>query len=113
MVDMDKHACRQLAENGYKNGQWLESYITWEFLADHPRAMESGYFYVDWNSIPGLYNCKSYLRTLVIEKKEWDHLSDPAQLQHYWEPTQDPNDFHRTLGLAFCWTPFHDYPEPA
>ena len=113
MVDMDKHACRQLAENGYKNGQWPESYITWEFLADHPRAMESGYFYVDWNSIPRLYNRKSYLRTLVIEKKEWDHLSDPTQLQHYWEPTQDPDNFHRTLGLAFCWTPFHDCPEPA
>ena len=84
MVDMDKHACCQLAENGYKNGQWPESYITWEFLADHPRAMESGYFYIDWNSIPGLYNRKSYLRTLVIEKEEWDHLSDPAQLKDYW-----------------------------
>ena len=113
MVDMDKHACRQLAENGYKNGQWPESYITWEFLSDHPRAMESGYFYVDWNSIPGLYNRKSYLRTLVIAKEEWDHLSDPAQLKHYWEPTQDPDDFHRTLGLALCWTPFHDCSEPA
>ena len=112
MVDMDKHACRQLAENGYKNGQWLESYITWEFLADHPRAMESGYFNIDWNSIPGLYNQKSYLRTLVIEREEWDHLSDPAQLRHYWEPTQDPNNFHRTLGLALCWTPFHDCSEP-
>ena len=53
MVDMDKHACHQLAENGYKNGQWPETYITWEFLTDHPRAMESGYFHVDWNSIPG------------------------------------------------------------
>ena len=113
MVDMDKHSCHQLAENGYKNGQWPESYITWEFLADHPRAMESGYLHIDWNSIPRLYNCKSYLRTLVIEKKEWDHLSDPTQLQHYWEPTQDLNNFHRTLGLAFCWTPFHDCLEPA
>ena len=113
MVDMDKHACRQLAENGYKNGQWPESYITWEFLADHPRAMESGYFHIDWNSIPGLYNWKSYLRTLVIEKEEWDHLSDPAQLKHYWEPTEDSDDFHRTLGLALCWTPFHDCSEPS
>ena len=113
MVDMDKHACRQLAENGYKNGQWPESYITWEFLSDHPRAMESGYLYVDWNSIPRLYNRKSYLRTLVIAKEEWDHLSDPTQLKHYWEPTQDPDDFHRTLGLALCWTPFHDCSEPA
>ena len=112
MVDMDKHACRQLAENGYKNGQWPENYITWEFLADHPRAMESGYFHVDWNSIPRLYNWKSYLRTLVIEKEEWDHLSDPTQLKHYWEPTQDSDDFHWTLGLALCWTPFHDCSEP-
>ena len=113
MVDMDKHACRQLAENGYKNGQWPESYITWEFLADHPRAMESGYFHIDWNSIPGLYNRKSYLRMLVIKKEEWDYLSDPTQLKHYWEPTQDSHDFHRTLGLALCWTPFHECSEPA
>ena len=108
MVDMDKHACLQLAENGYKSGLWPESYITWEFLAEHPRAMESGYLHVEWNSIPGLYNQKSYLRTLVIEKEEWDHLSDPAQFERYWEPTQDSDDFHRTLGLALCWTPFHD-----
>ena len=108
MVDMDKHACHQLAENGYKSGQWLESCIAWEFLAEHPRAMESRYLHVEWNSIPGLYNRKSYLRTLVIEKEEWDCLSDPAQFEHYWEPTQDSNDFHQTLGLALCWTPFHD-----
>ena len=107
MVDMDKHACRQLAENGYKNGQWPESYITWEFLTEHPRAMKSGYLHVEWNSIPGLYNRKSYLRTLVIEKGEWDHLSDPTQIEHYWEPTQDSDNFHRTLGLALCWTLFH------
>ena len=108
MVDMDKHACRQLAEDGYKNGQWPESYITWEFLTKHPRAMDSGYFNVEWNSIPGLYNRKSFMRTLVIEKEEWDHLSDPAQLEHYWKPTQNVDDFHWTLGLALCWTPFHD-----
>ena len=101
-------AGQQLAENGYKIGQWPESYITWKFLAEHPRAMESGYLHVEWNSIPGLYNRKSYLRTLVIEKGEWDHLSDPTQLEHYWEPTQDSDNFHRTLGLALCWTPFHD-----
>ena len=112
MVDMDKHACHQLAENGYKNGQWPENYITWEFLANHPRTMESGYFHVDWNTIPGLYNRKSYLRTLVIEREEWDYLSDPAQLRHYWEPTDNPDDFHWTLGLALCWTPFHDCLEP-
>ena len=112
MVDMDKHACRQLAENGFKNGQWPEEYITWEFLANHPRAMESGYFHVNWNTIPRLYNRKSYLRTLVIEREEWGYLSDPAQLRHYWEPTDDPDDFHWTLGLAVCWTPFHDSPEP-
>ena len=70
-------------------------------------------FYVDWNSIPGLYNRKSYFRMLVIAKEEWDHLSDPTQLKHYWEPTQDPDDFHWTLGLALCWTPFHDCSEPA
>ena len=80
----------------------------WEFLTEHPRAMESGYLHVEWNSIPGLYNWKSYLRTLVVEKGEWDHLLDPVQLERYWEPTQDSDDFHRTLGLALCWIPFHD-----
>ena len=70
--------------------------------------MESGYLHIEWSSIPGLYNWKSYLRTLVIEKGEWDHLSDPAQLELYWEPTQDSDDFHQTLELALCWTPFHD-----
>ena len=108
MVDMDKHACHRLANEGYKSGQWPESYITWEFLNDHPRAMESGYFHIEWNNIPGLYNQKYHLRTLVIEKEEWDHLSDPAQLERYWEPTQDSDNFHRTLALALCWTPFHD-----
>ena len=78
------------------------------FLNDHPRTMESGYLHIEWNNIPRLYNRKYFLRTLVIEKEEWDHLSDPAQLECYWEPTQNSNDFHRTLALALCWTPFHD-----
>ena len=100
MVDMDKHACRRLTKEGYKNGQWLENYITWEFLNDHPRAMESGYLHAEWNNIPRLYNWKFFLRTLVIEKEEWDHLSNPAQLEHYWELTQKSEDFHWTLALA-------------
>ena len=73
--------------------------------------MEPGYLQINWDTIPGLYNRKHHLRTLVIEKKEWDHLSDPAQLAHFWEPTQNPQDFHRTLALALCWTPFHDSPD--
>ena len=108
MVDMDKQACHRLTEDRLKNGLWPESYITLEFLEAHPKAMESGYFNVEWNSIPGLYSRKDYMRTLIIEKREWDHLSDPALLEHYWEPTQDFSDFHQTLGLALCWTPFHD-----
>ena len=111
MVDMDKHACRSLADESYKRKLWPESYITWEFLEANPRAMESGYLQINWDTIPGLYNQKQHLRTLVIEKKEWDHLSDPAQLAHFWEPTQNPEDFHRTLALALCWTPFHDSPD--
>ena len=75
MVDMDKHACHRLTEEGYKNSQWPEDYIIWEFLNDHPRAMESGYLHAKWNSIPRLYKRKFFLRTLVIEKEEWDHLS--------------------------------------
>ena len=108
MVDMDKQACRKLAEDGFKNGLWPESYITWDFLEAHPRAMEPGYSNMEWNTIPGLYSRKMYMRTLVIEKREWDQLSDPSHLEQYWEPTQEPGDFHRTLGLALCWTRFHD-----
>ena len=108
MVDMDKHACRSLADESYKKKLWPESYITWDFLEAHPRAMKPGYLHINWDTVPGLYNHKHHLRTLVIEKKEWDHLSDPVQLAHFWEPTQNPEDFHRTLALALCWTPFHD-----
>ena len=108
---MDKHACHKLAKDGYKKALWPESYITWEFLAAHPKSMEFGYLNVEWNTIPGLYSRKDYMRTLVIERKEWDHLSDPAQLERYWEPTQD-SDFHWTLRLALCWTPFHDCADP-
>ena len=75
MVDMDKHACRSLADESYKKKLWPESYITWEFLEAHPRAMEPGYLQIDWDTIPGLYNRKQYLRTLVIEKKEWNHFT--------------------------------------
>ena len=108
MVDMDKQACHKIAEDGFKNGLWPESYITWDFPEAHPRAMESGYFNMEWNTIARLYSRKMYMRTLVIEKREWDQLGDPSHLEQYWEPTQEPGDFHRTLGLAFCWTPFHD-----
>ena len=108
MVDVDKHACRTLAEKGYCNGLWLESYVTWDFLDEYPKAMESGYLFLDWDHIPGMYLRKVYMRILVIEKEEWDHLSDPANLAQYWEPTQAPSDFHRTFGLAFCRTAFHD-----
>ena len=108
MVDMDKKTCRKLAEDGFKNGLWLESYITWDFLESHPWAMEPRYFNVEWNTIPGLYSHKMYMRTLVIEKREWDQLSDPSCLKQYWKPTQEPGDFNRTLGLVLCWTPFQD-----
>ena len=40
----------------------------------HPRAMEPGYLQIDLDTIPGLYNHKHHLRTLIIEKKEWDCL---------------------------------------
>ena len=73
--------------------------------------MEPGYLQIDWDTIPRLYKCKHHLLTLVIEKKEWDRLSDPAQLAHFWEPTQNAEDFHGTLALALCWTPFHDSPD--
>ena len=58
MVDMDKHACCSLADESYKKKLWPESYITWEFLEQNPRAMEPGYLHIDWNTIPGLYNRK-------------------------------------------------------
>ena len=51
---------------------------------------------------------QSFLRTLVIEREEWVCLSNPAYLARYWEPTQEPGDFHCTFALALCWTPFHD-----
>ena len=55
MVDEDKQACRLLADLGFQGGQWPGSYITWEFLEKHPKAMEPGYLAVNWNHIPGLF----------------------------------------------------------
>ena len=102
MVDEDKVACRTVAERGYKTGMWPESYITWDFLKEHPKAMEPGYLRLNWNHIPSMYCRKTYLRSLVIEQEEWDCLSDPVYLAHYWEPTQEPGDFHRTFALVLC-----------
>ena len=108
MVDIDKQACRALAERGYRNSLWPERYVTWDFLEKYPRSMEPGYLHLDWNHIPRMYFRKQFLRTIVIEKKEWAHLSKPASLTRYWEPSQAPDNFHQTFALAFCWTIFHD-----
>ena len=43
MVDVDKQACRALAERGYHSGLWPESYVTWDFVDKYPRSMEPGY----------------------------------------------------------------------
>ena len=108
MVDIDKQASCALAEKGYHSGLWPESYVTWDFLDKYPKSMEPGYLHLNWNHIPGMYLRKYYLRTLVIEKQEWVHFSDPDSLAHYWEPTQGCDDFHRTFALALCKTTFHD-----
>ena len=102
MVDEDNQACRIVAKWGYLAGMWPESYITWDFLKQHPKAMEPAYLNLDWNHILGMYCRKNYLCSLVIEQEEWDRLSDPAFLAHYWEPTQEPSDFHRTFALLLC-----------
>ena len=108
MVDVDKQACHKLAEQGYHSGLWLESYVTWDFLDRYPKAMEPGYLHLNWNHIPRMYLRKNYMRTLVIEKRDWNHLADPTSLDHYWEPTQAEEDFHRTFTLALCRTIYHD-----
>ena len=113
MVDVDKQACCTLAERGYHDGLWPESYVTWVFLQRYPKAMEPGYLYLNWNYIPGMYLRKYYMQTLIIEKEEWAHLSDPAALTCYWEPTQGSGDFHHTFALALCWTTFHDCEDPS
>ena len=108
MVDIDKQACHELAERGYHSGLWPESYVTWDFLDKYPRSMEPGYLHLNWDHIPRMYLRKYYLRMLVIEKEEWAHLSNPASLTRYWEPTQVSEDFHQTFALILCQTVFHD-----
>ena len=108
MVDIDKQACCALAERGYRSGLWSEKYVTWDFLDKYPRSMEPGYLHLNWNHIPGMYLRKYYLQTLIVEKEEWAHLSNPASLTQYWEPTQVPKDFHRTFALILCRTAFHN-----
>ena len=113
MVDVDKQACHGLTKKGYCDGLWPESYITWDFLHKYPKAMEPGYLKLNWNHKPGMYLRMYYMRTLVIEKEEWGHLSDPAFLTHYWELTQGSSDFHHTFVLALCQTAFHDCEDPS
>ena len=108
MADVDKKACHIVAKQGYLAGLWPESYLMWEFLKEHPKVMEPGYLFVNWNHIPGMYCRKNYLRFLVIKLAEWECLSDPAYLAHYWEPTQEPGDFHWTFTLAICWSHYSD-----
>ena len=79
-----------------------------DFLMQHPKAMEPGYLHLNWNHIPGMYCQKNYLCSLVIEQEEWDHLSDPIYLAHYWEPTQEPGDFHHTFALVLCQSKYSD-----
>ena len=89
MLDKDKLACCIIAKRGYQMGMCPESYITWDFLKQHLKAMEPGHLHLNWNHIPGRYCQKNYLCSLVIEQEEWDCLSDPAYLACYWEPTQE------------------------
>ena len=70
--------------------------------------MEPGYLHLNWNHIPRMYFRKYFFRTLVIEKEDWAHLSEPTSLTQYWEPSQGPEDFHWTFALALCRTVFHD-----
>ena len=70
--------------------------------------MEPSYLFVNWNHILGMYCRKNYLRSLVIEPAEWERLSDPAYLAHYWESTQEPGDFHWTFALAICQSHYSD-----
>ena len=42
MVDMVKHACRQLAKNGYKNGQWPEVILPGSFYLITPGPWNLG-----------------------------------------------------------------------
>ena len=104
MVDEDKQACCIMAEQGYHMGLWSEDYLTWDFLKQHPKVMEPEYLHLNWNDIPGMYCRKHYIWTLAIDQEEWARLSDPAYLTRYWEPTQDPGDFHHTFALVLCQT---------
>ena len=108
MVDEDKQACRLLAESGFQGGQWPESYVTWDFLWKHPKAMEPGYLNVNWNHILGLFRRKTYIRTMVIPPVDLERLCDPTKLTEYWEPSDDLAHFHTTLALAFVRDIFHD-----
>ena len=65
--------------------------------------MELGYFYLDWNHIPGLFNRKEYMHTLVIPPADLQHICDPENLTEYWEPMQDPDYFHTTLAFIRDW----------
>ena len=78
------------------------------FLRRVPKGDGAGYLHLNWNHIPGMYCWKHYIWTLVIEQKEWAHLSNPTLLAQYWEPTHEPKDFHCTFALVLCRTGYYN-----
>ena len=54
----------------------------------------------NWDHIPGVALGIYYLRTLIIEKEEWAHLSNPASLTQYWEPTQVAQSIQYSMETA-------------
>ena len=95
-----------------RNGDKLETCLTFELLEDVPQLMDHGRFRAEsmnWNMIPGLFKRMPGLPTLIVKPLVWDKWCKEPCAQ--WEPTQLARDFWPGVALVICYSKFQDLPK--
>ena len=64
---------------------------------------------MQWNHTPGLFKRIPMLPSLTVKPIIWNKWCDGACA--FWEPTQEPDDFHLRITLVVCYLPFQDLPQ--
>ena len=65
--------------------------------------------HMQWNHTPGLFKRIPMLPSLMVKPVIWDKWCDGTCA--YWEPSQEPDDFHPGIALVVCYSPFQDLPQ--
>ena len=106
------HQALKHIEKNIRNSHKLEVYLQFSLLEDFFVLMESGTLCsecMQWNHTPGLFKRIPTLPSLMVKPVIWDKWCDRACA--YWEPSQEPDDFHPGISLVVCYSPFQDLPQ--